>query len=73
MYPNLHLLVSLALPQGIRILLQRASNQLRLGPEVRRQESVSVGDGSEGSLQCVLKGLGRTGRGGVGVLDTSEL
>lgn len=50
MYPNLHLLVPLTLPQGVRILVQRASDQLRLGPQVGRQETVAVGDGGEGSL-----------------------
>lgn len=73
MYPHLHLLVSLALPESVRELLQRASDQLRLGPQIGRQETVSVGDGSEGSLQRVLEGLGRTGRRGVGILNTGEL
>lgn len=32
-----------------------------------------MGDGNEGSLQGVLKSLGRTGRGSVGIGDTSQL
>lgn len=55
-------LVLLALAESVRELVQRTSNQLRLLPQVRCQESVGVGDGGEGSLQGVLKGLGRTRR-----------
>lgn len=67
------LLVSLALPQGIRKLVQGTPDQLGLLPEVGGQETVSVGDSHEGSLEGVLEGLGGTGGRGVGVLDTSEL
>ena len=66
-------LVPLPLPQGVGVLVQRAPDELRLLPQVGRQEAVGVGDGGEGGLQGVLEGLGRTGRGRVGVLDTGEL
>lgn len=66
-------LVPLTLPQGVGVLVQRAPDELRLLPQVGRQEAVGVGDGGEGGLQGVLEGLGRTGRGRVGVLDTGEL
>ena len=59
--PRIPHLVLLSFPKSIRVLLQRASLQLRLGPQVGRQESVRVGDGGEGSLEGVLEGLGRTG------------
>ena len=74
MYPNFASpLVSLALPQGVRVLVQRAPDELRLGPQVGCQETVGVGDGGEGGLEGVLEGLGRAGRGRVGILDTGEL
>ena len=75
MYPNFasHPLVSLTLPQSVRILVQRAPDELRLAPQVGRQETVGVGDGGEGGLEGVLEGLGRTGRGRVSILDTGEL
>ena len=66
-------LVPLTLPQGVGVLVQRAPDELRLLPQVGRQEAVGVGDGGEGGLQGVLESLGRTGRGRVGVLDTGEL
>lgn len=66
-------LVLLALAESVGVLLQGAADQLGLLPQVRRQEAVGVGDGSEGSLQGVLEGLGRAGRRGVGILNTSEL
>ncbi|KAL2285248.1 hypothetical protein FJTKL_08452 [Diaporthe vaccinii] len=66
-------LVSLVRPQGIRKLLQRAPDELRLLPQVGRQESVGVGDSGEGGLQGVLERLGRASGRCVGVLDTSEL
>lgn len=58
--PNPLPLVSLSFSEGIRILLQRAADQLCLGPQVRCQESVGVGDSSECGLQSVLEGLGGT-------------
>lgn len=66
-------LVSLVRPQGIRKLLQRAPDELRLLPQVGRQESVGVGNSGEGGLQGVLERLGRASGRCVGVLDTSEL
>ena len=66
-------LVSLVRPQGIRKLLQRAPDELRLLPQVGRQESVGVGDGGKRGLQGVLERLGRARRRCVGVLNTSEL
>ena len=47
-------LVSLTLPQGVSELLQRASDQLGLLPQVGCQEAVGVGDSREGGLQGVL-------------------
>ena len=66
-------LVPLTLPQGVGVLVQRAPDELRLLPQVGRQESVGVGDGGEGGLQGVLERLGRAGGRCVGILDTSEL
>jgi hypothetical protein len=50
--------ISFALPQRIPIFLERTSDQLSLLPQVRRQETVGVGNGTEGRLQRVLQGLG---------------
>jgi hypothetical protein len=66
-------LVSLALTQNVTKLLQRAANELSLLPQVGGEESVSVADSKESGLESVLEGLGRTGGGGVGILDTSKL
>lgn len=66
-------LVALLSSQGVCELLQGAPDELRLLPEVGRQESVGVGDGGEGGLQGVLEGLGRSGGGSVGVLNTGKL
>lgn len=66
-------LVALALTEDVRILLQWGADELGLLPEVRSEEAVGVGDGSEGGLEGVLEGLGGTGGGGVDVVDTSEL
>jgi hypothetical protein len=66
-------LVTLAVPQGVGELLQRAADELGLLPQVGRQETVGVGNGGEGGLQGVLEGLGRARRRGVGVLDTGQL
>lgn len=66
-------LILLALTQNITELLQRAPDELGLLPEVGGEETVGVDDGDEGGLEGVLEGLGGTGRGGVGVLDTGKL
>lgn len=71
--PEARLLVALALTQDVGVLLQRAASELGLGPQVGRQETIGAGDGSEGSLQRVLQGLGGTGRSGVGVVHTGQL
>jgi hypothetical protein len=66
-------LVLLALAEDITELLQRAADELSLLPEVGGEEAVGVDNGNEGGLEGVLEGLGGTGRGGVGILDTGEL
>lgn len=66
-------LVTLALSQGIRKLVQGTSDKLGLLPQVGGQEAVGVGHGHEGSLEGVLEGLGGTSGRGVGILDTGEL
>lgn len=66
-------LVSLLRPQGVRKLLQRAPDELRLLPQVGRQESIGVRDSGEGGLQGVLERLRRASRRCVGVFDTGEL
>lgn len=50
-------LVALALTQHIAVLLERAADELRLLPQVRRQEAVGVADGDEGGLERVLERL----------------
>ena len=67
------LLVSLAVPQGVGVLIQGTPDELGLLPQVGGEEAVGVGDGHEGSLEGVLEGLGGASGRGVGVLDTSEL
>ena len=66
-------LITLSLTEDITELFQRAPDELGILPEVGCEETVAVTDGDEGGLEGVLKGLGRSGRGGVGVLDTGEL
>jgi len=66
-------LIPLSFPQYITVLLQRALSELGLLPQVGRQEAVGVCDCREGGLECVLKSLGASRRGGVGVLYTSKL
>lgn len=66
-------LVSLSSTQNITELLQRTANELRLLPQVGGEVSVCVADCDEGGLEGVLEGLGRSGRGGVDVVDTGEL
>lgn len=65
--------ISLPLPKYIRKFIQRAPHQLRLLPQIRRQEAVCIADGHEGSFEGVFEGFCGTGGGGVGVFDTSEL
>ena len=66
-------LVALALTENVAVLLKRRAHELGLLPQVGSEEAVGVGDGDEGGLQGVLKGLGRAGGGGVNVADTCEL
>ena len=66
-------LVALALAQHITVLLERTPVELGLLPQVGGQETISVDDGAEGGLERVLEGLGRSGRGGVDVVDTGQL
>ena len=66
-------LVALALAEDIGVLVERAADELGLLPQVGGEETVGVGNGDEGGLEGVLKGLGGTGRGRVGVADTSKL
>lgn len=66
-------LVALALTEHIRVLLEGRADELGLGPKVGGEESVGVGYGDESGLEGVLKGLGATGRGRVGVVDTGKL
>ena len=65
--------VALVAPQGVGELVQRAPDELRLLPQVGGQEAVRIGHGSKGSLESVLEGLGRAGRGCVGIVDTGKL
>ena len=66
-------LVTLSSTESIRELLQRTSDKFRLLPQVGCQVSICVADSDEGSLQCVLESLGRTGGGSVDIVDTSKL
>lgn len=66
-------LVALALTENVRVLLEWGADELGLLPQVGGEETVGVGNGNEGGLEGVLKGLGGTGRGGVDVVDTGEL
>jgi hypothetical protein len=66
-------LVTLLPSELVRVLVKRAANKLGLLPQVGSEESVGVRHSSEGGLEGVLKGLGGTGRLGVGVLDTGKL
>ena len=65
--------VPLAVPEGVGELFERASDELRLLPEVGGEEAVGVGYGGEGGLEGVLESLCGTGGGCVGVLDTGKL
>lgn len=66
-------LVLLALAKDVAVLLERRPCESSLAPQVGGKESVCVGDGNEGGLQCVLKSLGGTSGRGVSILDTSQL
>ena len=66
-------LVLLALTEDVAVLLEGRPCESGLAPQVGGKESVCVGDSDEGSLQCVLKGLGGTSGCGVSILDTSQL
>lgn len=66
-------LVALALAENVRVLLERAADELGLLPQVGSEEAVGVGNGDKGGLEGVLEGLGRSGRGGVDVGDTGQL
>ena len=70
---NDRLSVSLPFPKHVAEFLQRASNELRLLPQVRRQEPIRVAHGHEGGFQCVLECLCGAGGGCVDVLDAGEL
>jgi hypothetical protein len=56
-----HPLVPLALAEDVAVLLERALGKCGLLPQVWSKEAVGMGDGDEGSLQCVLESLGGTG------------
>ena len=71
--PSKHHLVSLALPEHIAILLQRAPVQLRLLPQIGCQETVTVTDRHERSFERIFERLGRAGGRCVCVLHTGEL
>ena len=73
LYIELMHLVALAVTEDVRVLLKWGAGELGLLPEVRSEETVGVGDGDEGGLEGVLEGLGRSGRGSVDVVDTSQL
>jgi hypothetical protein len=66
-------LVTLALTQHIRVLLQRAAIELRLLPEIGSEEAVGAGDSDEASLERVLERLGGAGGCSVDVVHTGEL
>jgi hypothetical protein len=70
---NAIVLVTLPRAQNIAKFLQRTSDKLCLLPQVRGQVSVRVADSDEGSLEGILKGFGRAGRGSVDVVYASEL
>lgn len=66
-------LVALAVTENVRVLLKRRAGELGLLPEVRREETVGVGDGNKGSLEGILERLGRSRRGSVDVVNTCQL
>lgn len=66
-------LVTLALTKHITVLLERATDELGLLPQVGSEERVSTSNRSEGSLKRILERLGRSGRCCVDVIDTGKL
>ena len=66
-------LVTLALTKHIAVLLKRGADELSLLPQVRREESVGVGDGHEGSFEGILERFRGAGGGCVDVINTCEL
>ena len=66
-------LVSLSLPQNIPKLLQRAPVELRLFPQIWRQEAISVAYRRKCSLQCVLECFCRARGRGINILNTGKL
>lgn len=71
--PDAIRLVSLAFSQHITVLLQGASDELVLLPQVGGQEAIRVADSNECSLQSVLERLCASRRGSVCILDTGKL
>jgi hypothetical protein len=63
----------LLLSKEVRELLVRTLGELGLFPEIGSQETVSVTNGSEGSLDEVTESTGRTTRGSITIGDTSQL
>ena len=57
----------------LRVLLERGNGERAVKPKVRGQVTVSPGDGLEGSLDEVTQSPGGSRRGGVDILNTSEL
>jgi len=73
-YPHQRpLLIPLPLPKHIPKFLERAPVQLRVLPQIRRQEPICVAHRHERSFQRVLERLRRACGGGVHVLDAGEL
>jgi len=66
-------LIPLPLPKHIPKLLKRAPVQLRVLPQIRRQEPIRIAHRDERSFQRVLERLCRACGGGIHVLDAGEL
>jgi hypothetical protein len=66
-------LLSLLLSKEVREFLVRTLGEFSGFPEIRSQETVSVTNGSESSLDKVTESTGRTTRGGITIGDTSQL
>ena len=65
--------VPLPFPQHIPKLLQRASVQLGLLPQIGCQEPVCVPHGDKRGLERIFQRLGRSRRGGVDILHPGQL
>ena len=67
--------ISLLLVVGkiLRESLEGRDGERAVKPEVRGQITIGLGDGLEGSLDEVTQSTGGTARGGVDILNTSEL